>query len=315
MAARDAVYLALGLLCVGLEAGYGAQNPAQTAEHRKQNPSPTSTVAVEGTVESVGKTGFKINVPGKRPGRNKPGKNKPGKNKLSGEWFVTPTKSTKWVVIGTAEPSYLQVGQTVLFKATLDEEGQPDDKVSSLTIVPARGNSPSIRVDDGSGPMRPKAPGIGVGVLPTDTQVKKIVGKIRACVGMRLVVNAGKVIKVELAENPTIDVILPDHTLMAVGSKIRAHGTPMATKKLRYLEPDNITVTLATRLTGKEKPSDLTPPDEPAIPKETMTPGERRERGRFPGEATPEVTVAVTGRFAITRGKVGPVQFFVKVRA
>ena len=58
---------------------------------------------------------------------------------------------------------------------------------------------------------------------------------------------------------------------MVVGANVTIHGQAAETKKGRWCEPDKITVTLVHRLTGKEKPSRLAPPEKAAIPKESTT--------------------------------------------
>ena len=60
----------------------------------------------------------------------------------------SPTKGTTWRILGTADVNYLKPGQTIIFNTTLDDQGQPQDKVSQLTVVPAKGNKPVIKADD-----------------------------------------------------------------------------------------------------------------------------------------------------------------------
>ena len=103
-------------------------------------------------------------------------------------------------------------------------------------------------------------------------------GKILSCGKTKLVVAAGKEVHVELAENAVIHIALSDPKLIVVEAKVTIHGQAAETKKVRWCEPDKMTVTLVQRLTGKEKPSQLAPPEKAATPKESTTP---KDSGMF----------------------------------
>ena len=103
-------------------------------------------------------------------------------------------------------------------------------------------------------------------------------GKLISCGKTKLTVAAGKEIHVELAEKAVIHVALSDPKLMVVGAKVTIHGEAAETKKIRWCEPDEITVTLVAPLTGKEKPSQSAAPERAAVPKESTTP---KDNGMF----------------------------------
>ena len=226
------------------EAEHSAAQYSAHVRHPQHHDQPSvSTVTLEGTVEAIGTMGFKVNASEDQSGK----KRTPNK-----EWFIAPTRATTWLVLGTADVNYLKPGQTVVFKTTLDGESQPLEKISALTVVPAQGNSPGITADDGTGPIRPKDPGIG-GVQPAANQIKKVVGKMTSCGETKLVVGAGKEVHAELAESPTVNIALCDPKLMVVGAKVTVHGTALKTKNASYCEADDIKVTLVEPLTGRKK--------------------------------------------------------------
>lgn len=226
-----------------------AQYPATLPRHPQHHEQPSvSTVTLEGTVEAIGTMGFTVNASEDQPNK---------KNTSAKGWFIAPTHATTWLIQGMADVNYLKRGQTVIFKSMLDEQSQPVDKISALTIVPASGNNPGITADDGSGPIHPKDPGVG-GVQPPANDIKKVIGKITSCGPTKLVVGAGKEVHVELAVIPTVNIALSDPKLMVVGAKVTIHGTAMKTKNGRYCEADDIKVTLVQPLTGTEKSSGST---------------------------------------------------------
>lgn len=276
------VPLVFGLLCGGLVDTQAARHASHGKKHSQKAPT-VSTVTLDGTVEAIGKMGFQVNASKKQTGKKKSGKNKtPTK-----EWFIVPTKATTWHILGSADVNYLKPGQTIIFKTTLDGQSQPEDKVSILTVVPAKGNIPSIKADDGLGPIgrfRPKDPGIVEAAAPEKPAKKEaaappvvsgsvqVVGRIASCGRTKMTVRAGKELHVELDENPTINIALSDPKMMTVGAKVTIHGTATETKNASYCVPDEVTVTLATPLTGKEKPSELDPPEKAEIPVEATSP-------------------------------------------
>ena len=95
-----------------------------------------------------------------------------------------------------------------------------------------------------------------------------VVGKLGSCGKNKLVVSAHKEVHVELTDTPTIYVALTDPKLMAVGAKVKIHGKATESPRGSFCVPDMVTVVLPERLTGKEKPSQLAPPEKSAIPKE-----------------------------------------------
>ena len=240
------VAVVFGVLFIGLADAKAERRPRQQSQpkqQKQQKPPVISTVTLEGTVKAIGTKGFKASA----------SKDTTDNKKMPiKEWLVAPLKDTVWVITGTADVSYLKPGQTVTFKATLNDQGQPDAKISELTLVPAEGNSPGITADDGTGPIRPKDPGIG-GVQPAANQIKKVVGKMTSCGETKLVVGAGKEVHAELAESPTVNIALCDPKLMVVGAKVTVHGTALKTKNASYCEADDIKVTLVEPLTGRKK--------------------------------------------------------------
>lgn len=238
-------------------------------------PSPPKSVAIDGTVLMVGSQGFKVNATkeqfGTASSRTSTGATK--------EWLISPTRSTTWLVTGTATPSYLKPSMTVVFKAELDDAKQPKSKISTLTIVSPTGHLPGIKADDGSDPLKPKdaAANPPTATKPVKTKAKKkdaapaglvnqsrITGKITSCNGNRFTVSAGgsTVIHAELDDNPTINVLMNDPKVLAVGAKVTIHGQAIERKQIKnanYCQATDIKVVLALPLTGKEKSAILRP--------------------------------------------------------
>jgi hypothetical protein len=249
------------LLIWGLPAAFTGLAAEWPAAKAKKPPQPQN-ITVNGTITSV--SGERIHVAARRTSR---------------PWVVVLQSGTRVTVIGTAEPGYLAPGMVLQFKAEMDEQGNPPAKVGEMTVVTASSQNPlgCFRLPaDGSPPAANSAVGAGTGVKharpkppakPDDdlgsliAPEYKINGKITSIDGSRLSLRAGKrTISIELAESPTIHVLLSDASRLLPGSRIEAIG--QGSRKAARCQADQVEVTLAKPLSGKKTASPTPSPSE-----------------------------------------------------
>lgn len=278
--------------------GGGHRGGGSSRGRNQQKDQPiVESVTIDGTIDAFVPGGFKMNGSKQQAGNNaKGGKKKGAAGGGTNSWLVGPGPATTWSITGSAELSYLKPGQTVVFKAELDDKYQPKDRVSTMTIVSPKGNIPGITADDGSGVLKPKDTGIGVDLPGEDKPVKtkttrkkdagdvvdlggrkKITGRISSVSGNKFTVSAGsgKIMHVELDDSPSINVVSTDYKLVAVGARATVQGQAMESKQGNLCRANDIKITLALPLTGKTKPAVL----RPEVPEKADAPAAKEEAG------------------------------------
>ena len=232
--------------------------------HRKPHP---TRVTIEGTIETVAPAALEVAA-----------------KKGNEHWSVGVQPSTKVIVQGTADASFLKAGMAVEFKTELDVHDVPKEPIRELKIIAPPAESElgitAARRDDterGKGGKGPGGKGGAGGRGKFSESLLKVVGKITACHDHKLTVRAGnRTVQAELPDFPVITFSLADPRLVTAGSAVVVRGTSLRGKLL--CEADYMKVTLTEPLVGKRKPalvksspkSEANPPEkgEPAPPPE-----------------------------------------------
>jgi len=200
-------------------------------------------------------------------------------------WMVIVDPKTVIHVIGTAEADFLRAGMFIRFTAEVDNRGMAKEKLEQLTVfTPSQQNLPGIwpegqepagdkpaegerRFGTGIGGVPPvghaKAPpnGRAAGKAPT-SGVYTIAGRITRCRKDRLTVHAGRAaVRVQLAEDPKIDVDFADYSVAKPGDRISVTKGKMFAGRIGLAQAQELTIKLSKPLSlAKKKPVRPKPP-------------------------------------------------------
>lgn len=251
------------VISVGLLLSFSALLEAQNVRRQPAIKQPTEPVRISGTIEGVMRG--VIGVVDDR----------------SQQWRVAVPINATISVTGTATTDFLRSGLFVEFHATLNDRGEIQGKVDSLTIVtPSKkkpiGLFPSGTAggdQDGFGDgmkWREKAPGDRTGnKRGAVAGAYRIVGRLIVGRGRRLSVQTGRgTARFELIEKPRIDVSLTDYTIASKGDKVTIRGMMMQNMP-GLARATKVEIELAEPLTGgkKKRPPRPAPKHSPRHPK------------------------------------------------
>ena len=200
-------------------------------------------------------------------------------------WMVIIDPKTVIHVTGTAEADFLRAGIFIRFTAEVDKRGSAKEKLEQLTIfTPSQQNFPGIW-PEGQGPADDKPAegqrrfGTGIGGVPPvgranaapngraagkapTSGVYSIAGRITRCRKDRLTVNAGRAaVRVQLAEDPKIDVDFADYSVAKPGDRISVTKGKMFAGRIGLAQAQELTIKLSKPLSlAKKKPIRPKPP-------------------------------------------------------
>jgi len=215
------------------------------------------------------------------------------------KWMIWLHREAEISVTGTAEVDFLKAGHFIEFSATLDKRGNVKEEIAELTITtPSQTHPLGVwpgAIPGGAGGLAPggddrfgagNAPGMGGGRAPgaggaapaPTTNIYTIHGRVARCrKGKLTVVTPRGTFKIELQDEPNIQVKFADYSCARKGDKISVTkglmppmnpGMPQAT--LGQAQALALTIELSEPLTGQRKPSKPTrpvaPPPEPKDP-------------------------------------------------
>ncbi len=219
----------------------------------------------------------------------------PGRMKMPGRIQILTDSTQNWLVlvdpktivrvVGTAEPDFLRAGMFIRFTAEVDNRGMAKEKLKQLTIfTPSQQNFPGIWLE-GQGPADDKPAegerrfGTGIGGVPPvghanaspngraagkapTSGVYSIAGQITRSRKDRLTVNAGRAaVRVQLAEDPKIDVDFADYSVAKPGDRISVTKGKMFAGRIGLAQAQELTIKLSKPLSlAKNKPVRPKPP-------------------------------------------------------
>jgi hypothetical protein len=261
------VWIGLTLLLIASVAqGYG-----NTRKPPPKQPPQMEPVTVDGTVEKISSTGILIASGGGGFAGGTPAPQPPKANLAANgqRWLVGWHKDTKVTAKGSAKLGFLHKNQTIEFKGQFDGHAV-SDKVGELTIVTLSAQKPLGIHPEGSGAASAggntgavkhvsSAAEARLAASTTETkfdtpQMCRFVAQIVSARGTTITIHAkGKLVTVELTDDPKITVDLNDASVLSVGDKVSAVG-----KKYKgetgFCVADTIAITWSEPLTGKKKP-------------------------------------------------------------
>ncbi len=248
----------------------GGKKPSSNKQSQPKQAKPTE-VTLTGTIKEILPGGGGINVNAKKSPKDKSPK----------DWTIAPNAEARVIVKGTATVDYLRVGRIVEFTGKIRGDDTLDGKLKELTVVEKvvakKGGSANARAaNQGVGGTRIEAPKEASDVAeddptekPLDAKAapkgdptvigpeKSIAGKIVKCSDKEIsVASAGRIIVVQLADMPTINVLLNNPKLVQVGAHIVAVGVGLEEKSggNKCLARE-LTITLAEPLHGTKSAS------------------------------------------------------------
>jgi hypothetical protein len=210
---------------------------ADSQAYPRWRPPKLNPVTIDGTIERV--------VPGMILAVN---------DKDQRQWAITPERTTKILVVGTATLDFLKPKMLVQFNAQVDEKGVVKDKLGDLTIVTAAtANQPAPPPTKSKGKTPGKPDKKSDPPAAADTSGGKV-GSIMGVHGHKLSVKAGgKLMQIELTEEAKINISVDIAAWAAKGDKIQAKGKS-ASNNPGICYAEEVTITLAEPLTsGKKK--------------------------------------------------------------
>lgn len=152
------------------------------------------------------------------------------------QWLVALGRNPAQTVsvVGKADPSWLQPGMLVRFSARFDRKGEAISKIEDLSVITLREgmrfgltpeNLPTANLagaaagglfSDTDQDAKPKKPSRPKKIKPEDISYT-VIGKIAKVKRNELSIAAGRLLKIELAEEPRIDVDVADLSLTPMG--------------------------------------------------------------------------------------------------
>lgn len=174
-------------------------------------------------------------------------------------WVVAVPPKCEVHARGTGTPALLAVGKFVQFRAEVDRQGTAHTPVAELTVfVPTRPDAVGIWPDDpgNAKPREGAAQPFGLGATPdgpkpngaeavAETMPCRVAGRITALAAGKMTVHVGRgLVRAELAEQPVVQVDLPDYSLARPGDKITARGQ-MPPGRLGLAQASSLTIELS----------------------------------------------------------------------